>query len=269
MPVASINGFQMHYRVEGQGPPLVMTHGLLSSMAMVDALGEMPPSLKESFSVISYDVRGHGQSGHTTDPADYTWHNLAEDLYQLLRNLGIERAHVGGGSIGAGTSLVFALKHPEMVDKLVLVPPPPIGQQASAPSASMFGGLALLIEGLGLEEAADVALRLPPWGALRESAPPLFEMIRQWLLSQNPEGIVPAIRGIVNGPALAQEDFGELKAPTLIVAYPDDEMHPLVSAELLHKAIPDSRLVVAPNLIHYRLHPEELAQIIKGFLDDE
>jgi 3-oxoadipate enol-lactonase len=267
MPKADINGFQMNYRVEGEGPPLVMAHGLLGSIATLVILGDVSDLLVKDFKVINYDSRGHGESGHTSDPADYEWKSQGEDMRGLLRRLGIERAHIGGGSLGAGAGLLLAINHPDMVEKLVLVSPPPIGQQASAPVASLFGGLVRLIEGLGMEEAVDVALRLAPWNAFQESAPAIYEWIRQWLLSQNREGIVAAIKGIVYGPALDKEDFGRIKAPALIVAHPDDEMHPVSSAEFLHEILPSSRLVVAPDMFYYNLHREELAQTIKDFLD--
>lgn len=268
MPIARINDFDMHYHVLGEGSPLVFVHGLLSSIGMADALGETPRYLADRFRVIKYDARGHGRSGHTTDPGDYTWEALAEDLHGLLRHLGIERAALWGSSVGGGTALVFALRHPEMVQWLVLRPPPPLGQQASAPSAQMFGGLALLIEGLGLEKAVDVALSLRPWAALKDANPQLMEWIRNWLMSQNAEGIVAAIRGIVLGPELAREPFSEIKAPTLIIAHPDDDIHPVASAEVLHAAIEGSRLVVAPSMMHYQQHPEELAAIVEEFLSE-
>jgi pimeloyl-ACP methyl ester carboxylesterase len=156
-----------------------------------------------------------------------------------------------------------------MVERLILRPPPPIGQQASAFSAQLFGGLSLLIEGLGLEKAVDIALALRPWAGLKDASPEIFAWIRNWLLSQNEGGIVYAIRGIVLGPELPHQRFHEIKVPTLIVAQPDDEIHPLVSAEVLHKSIKGSRLLVAPSLIHYQLHPEELRALVEEFLSDK
>ena len=146
MPKTQINGFQMNYRVEGEGPPLVMAHGLLASIATMAVFGDVSDLLMGTFRVVNYDAKGHGESGYTADPDDYTWEALAGDMFHLLRYLGIERAHIGGGSLGAGAGLVFAADYPEMVEKLVLISPPPIGQQASAPLASLFGGLARLID---------------------------------------------------------------------------------------------------------------------------
>jgi len=267
MPFADINGFRMHYEVQGKGPPLVIAHGLLSSIGMMQLLGEVPQPLAEEFTVVTFDARAHGESGYTTDPSDYVWDSLADDMYQLFRHLGIESAHLGGSSMGGGTAMVFALKHPEMVRKIVLLSPPPVGQQQSAPGAALFGGLALLIESLGLKEAVDIALRLKPWPAVKKATPMIFDWIRAWLRLQKAEGIVPAIRGIVYGPALSDEAFGEIGAPTLLIAHPDDELHPVASAELLRDAIPDSRLEVAPNPLYYTLHREELADVMRGFLN--
>jgi 3-oxoadipate enol-lactonase len=268
MPRAAVNGIELNYDSMGQGPPIVMSHGLLSSIGLADMLGETPTFLTDRFRLIRYDSRGHGRSGYTTDPADYTWDVLVEDLRGLMNHLGVKRATIWGSSVGAGVALVLALRHPEMVERLILQPPPPLGQQASAPSAQIFGGLSLLIEGLGLEKAVDVALTLRPWSTLKEAAPEIFGWIRTFLLAQNEEAVVPAIRGIVLGPELPHERFHEIKAPTLILAHPGDDLHPLASSERLHKAIVGSRLVVAPSMIHYRQHPDELRTIIQEFLSD-
>jgi pimeloyl-ACP methyl ester carboxylesterase len=266
MPFADINGFRMHYQVRGEGPPFVMAHGLLSSMAMADLLGEVPVGLFKDFSVVTYDARGHGESGYTTDVVDYEWESLVADLLGLFQHLGIERAHIGGSSMGGGATLVFALRHPEKVNKIVLQSPPPVGQQLSAPGAALFGGLAKLIEGLGLKKAIDIAFQLEPWSALKKDAPMIYQWMRHWLLSLNEKAMVPAVRGIVLGPALDKEDFTQIKAPTLLVAHPDDELHPVASAELLRDLIPNATLLVAPDAWHYTMHRDELTITIATFL---
>jgi pimeloyl-ACP methyl ester carboxylesterase len=265
MSTAHINGFDMYYRERGQGLPLVLAHGLMGSIDMMDALGENPESLSRRFRLINYDARGHGRSGYTADPAHYSWFALAEDMLALLRHLGVERAHVGGGSMGAGTSLVIALDHPEIVDRLVLIAPPPLGEDMG-PVQQMFLAFAAIIETQGLEKAVEVAMALPQFQTLREVNPKEFEWIRSWLLSQKPQSIVPAIRGLLGGPPLPAERFSEIKARTLIVAHPDDEIHPLASARQLQRSIPDCYLVVAPTMTYYRENPDELASIIEDFL---
>jgi len=63
--------------------------------------------------------------------------------------------------------------------------------------------------------------------------------------------------------------FAEIKARTLIVAHPDDDIHPLASARLLQRSLADCFLVVAPTMTYYRENPEELAAIIEGFLEGD
>src|SRR3990170_4816824 len=266
MPTAPVNGIDLYYEVRGEGPTLVMAHGLLGRREWSQDGGERPDTLARHFRLIRFDARGHGKSGYTTDQSHYTWDALAEDMYALMQHLGIRRAHVGGGSMGGGTALTLALNHPEAVDKLVLVGPPPVGQQASAPGAQLFGGLALLIEGMGLEKAVDLALSLQPWAPLKEAAPELYDWIRRWLLSQNPHAVVPAIRGIVLGPELAHQRFSVIRAPTLIIAHPDDDLHPLASARAIQRAVKDSYLVVAPTALYYQQNPDEVVEMIVGFL---
>ena len=267
MLTVRINGFDMSYRILGHGPPLVMGHGLMGSIEMMDARGENPERLSRRFRLVNYDARGHGRSGYTTDAAHYSWDSLAGDLFGLLRHLGVERAHVGGGSMGAGISLVLALQHSEMIDRLVLISPPPLGEDMG-PARQMFLAFAAAIEALGLEKAVEAAMALPQFQALREADREEFEWMRGWLLSQNAGSVVPAIRGLLDGPPLPTDRFGEIRARTLIVAHPDDEIHPLNSARLLQRSIPDSSLIVAPTMTHYRENPQELAEIIEGFLKD-
>jgi 3-oxoadipate enol-lactonase len=269
MPVVQINGFEMHYRVTGGGWPVVMAHGLMGSIAMMDELGERPAELaSRGFRVINYDARGHGRSGFTKDTDHYSWFSLARDMYALLRHLGVERAHVGGGSMGAGTSLVLALEHPDMVERLVLIAPPPMGQ-VMEPVSQMFGAFATLIESAGLERAVEVVMELPQWAPLRESDPQRYDWMRGWLLSQNAEAIVYAIRGLLQGPPLPEERFAEIRAPALIIAHPDDDIHPLASAQWLHEAIGGSRLVVAPSMLYFQEHPEEMMRIVGDFLSKD
>ena len=189
-------------------------------------------------------------------------------MYHLMRHLGVERAHVGGGSMGAGTSILLALAHPETVEKLILIAPPPMLPESFATAGPVFDGLAMLIERDGLEAAVNVAVNLPPISDYRETDPERFEWMRQWLLSQNATSLVPAIRGVIDGPPVPYERFPEIEAPTLIIAHEGDPIHPISSAELARQTIRGSRLVTAPDPLYWGLHREEMAGTIKDFLSE-
>lgn len=269
MPTASINGFDMHYQVLGDGPNVVWAHGLMGSIAWQQMLSVGLEGLEHrGFHVISYDARGHGASGFTDDQAHYSWAAHAQDLFGLLCHLGIDRAHVGGGSMGAGVAITFALGHPERVERLVLVAPPPLAETIG-PAAQLFGGFATLIETLGLERAVETAMQLPAFAALKEDQPDQYQQLRDWLLSQHPRAVVLAIRGLLEGAPLPEQRFQEIKAPTLIVAHPDDPLHPQATGEKLHAAIADSRLIVAPEAGYFREHRDEMMGAVAAFLQGE
>lgn len=109
----------MHYQQFGEGPPVVMVHGITGNLAIWHL--EIVPGLMSDFRITTYDLRGHGYSD--VPPTGYTTADHAMDLKHLLETLGIERAHVMGHSFGADIALHFTILFPERVDRLVLVEP--------------------------------------------------------------------------------------------------------------------------------------------------
>ncbi len=266
MATATINGVALNYEVSGNGPTLVWLHGLMGSIDRSRTFAEnMEELFERGVRLVAYDARGHGESGYTSDEADYTWGAQAEDMRALMDELGIERARVGGGSMGAGVSVTFALAYPERVERLVLVAPPPLADTIGA-AQQIFGALATLIESLGVERAVEIVMQLPDYVALKERDPKQYELTRDWFLGLHPKATPLVIRGLLFGPALAADRFAEIRAPTLIVAHPDDPIHPTSTANRLHEGIAGSRLVVAPEQNYYREHHEELIDVVAGFL---
>lgn len=113
---AAVNGVRMHYEVAGDGPLVVLVHGLAASLAFW-YLGVVP-ILSRRFRVAAYDLRGHGLS--EMPPRGYTSAQLARDLDGLLAHLGAERAHLVAHSYGAAVALRLAVSRPERVHALVL-----------------------------------------------------------------------------------------------------------------------------------------------------
>jgi len=117
VPKVLANGINLHYWRVGEGPDIVMLHGLLGNLAVWHL--KMVPVLRKRFRVTTYDLRGHGRSD--MPPTGYTTEDHAADLQGLLDGLGMERVHLIGHSLGADISLHFALLHPDRVDKMVLI----------------------------------------------------------------------------------------------------------------------------------------------------
>jgi pimeloyl-ACP methyl ester carboxylesterase len=112
-----VNGIQFHYWTVGQGPDVVLLHGLGGNLAIWHL--KVVPLLRQDFRVTTYDLRGHG---HSDMPATgYTTADMADDLRGILDGLGIGQAHLVGHSLGADIALHFALRYPERAGKLILV----------------------------------------------------------------------------------------------------------------------------------------------------
>jgi pimeloyl-ACP methyl ester carboxylesterase len=112
---------KLHYDVTGSGSPIVLTTGLGDSCEVWSRLFDL---LRERSRVLKWDLRGHGRSEHTDNPADYTAELAVEDLRQMIAIAGATSANPAilvGHSLGGYLSLRVAVKHPEMVKALVLV----------------------------------------------------------------------------------------------------------------------------------------------------
>lgn len=113
---AAVNGTQIYYEVRGEGPPLVMLHGGVTPSEM---FGVPLDAMAKHFKVIAIHARGHGLSKDTAAP--WTLEQDADDVAAVLRSLNIAKASVMGYSFGGGIALQFAFRHPDMLDRLVLI----------------------------------------------------------------------------------------------------------------------------------------------------
>lgn len=118
MPKALLkSGLKIHYQQVGEGPDLVLIHGLTGNLAVWHL--KIVPLLWDHFRILTYDLRGHGYSD--MPPSGYSAGDMAGDLKNLLDTLGIERASLVGHSFGADIALYFSLCYPERVEAAMLI----------------------------------------------------------------------------------------------------------------------------------------------------
>jgi len=118
MPKATLSdGIRIHYQQVGEGPDLVMVHGITGNLAVWHL--HIVPALSEAFRILTYDLRGHGYSD--TPPSGYSPDAMAEDLLGLLDVLEIERPVLAGHSYGADIALYFAAKNPARVQEVIAI----------------------------------------------------------------------------------------------------------------------------------------------------
>src|SRR3954449_1836545 len=111
-----LHGQQVGYRMAGEGPAIVLVHGLAGSST---TWWPVMPALAERYTVIAPDLLGHGKSGKPR--GDYSLGAYASGVRDLLTVLGVRKATVVGHSLGGGIAMQFAYQFPERLERLVLV----------------------------------------------------------------------------------------------------------------------------------------------------
>ncbi len=118
MPHLEREGVRLYYEAHGQGPALLLTHGYGATSAMWE--GQVA-AFKDRCRLIVWDMRGHGQSDYPEAQEAYSEAHTVADMAALLAQCGVERAVIGGHSLGGYSTLAFNIAHPRMVRALMLI----------------------------------------------------------------------------------------------------------------------------------------------------
>ncbi|MFA5974509.1 MAG: alpha/beta hydrolase [Lentimicrobiaceae bacterium] len=113
---SDVNGLRMYYEIYGQGKPIVLVHG--GGSTIQTNFGKIIPLLAKNRQVIAVELQAHGRTGDRN--ADLSFEQDADDIATLLKNLNIDKADFFGFSNGGTTTLQVAIRHPEIVDKMIL-----------------------------------------------------------------------------------------------------------------------------------------------------
>jgi pimeloyl-ACP methyl ester carboxylesterase len=114
-----VDGLRMYYEIHGTGEPLILLHG---GVGAIEMFGEVLPLLAEGRRVIAVDLQAHGRTADIDRPLSFE--SMADDIAALVGYLEIERTDVVGYSLGGGVALQTAIRHPEVVRKLVVASTP-------------------------------------------------------------------------------------------------------------------------------------------------
>ena len=115
---APVNGLEMYYEIHGAGRPTLLLHGAYGATGM---WGDLLPGLAASRQIIAVDLQGHGRTADIDRPLDLG--SMADDIAALIEHLRLEQPDVMGYSLGGGVALHTAVRHPELVRRLVVVSP--------------------------------------------------------------------------------------------------------------------------------------------------
>lgn len=113
---ADVNGIRLYYEIHGSGRPLILLHGGLGSGEM---FGPLLPALAANHQVIAVDLQGHGRTADIDRPISVKL--MADDIAALIAHLGLDKPDLFGYSLGGGVAFFTAVRHPELVGRLVMV----------------------------------------------------------------------------------------------------------------------------------------------------
>jgi pimeloyl-ACP methyl ester carboxylesterase len=267
----TINGHDVAYRTAGDGPVVLLVHGMAGSSA---TWTHVMPALARRFTVVAPDLLGHGESAKPR--SEYSLGTHANSLRDLLNALGHDRATLVGQSLGGGVVMQLAYQFPERCERLVLVNSGGLGREVNfllraltAPGAEQVLSLAST---RGVREATS---RVAAW--LRRAgvrAGPAGEEIWRSYVSlgdaDNRRAFFRTLRAVIDlgGQTVGAADRLYLAAqiPTLIVWGARDPFIPVRHAIAAHDAIPGSRLEIFEGVGHYP-HCEAPARFVDVLVD--
>ncbi|GAC1398339.1 MAG: alpha/beta hydrolase [Ktedonobacteraceae bacterium] len=262
---AEVNGTRLYYEVVGEGHPLMLIHGGLVDRRLWD---DQFDAFAQHYRVLRYDVRGFGNSSVPTH-GDFT---MVDDLYHLLKFLGIEKTYLMGLSMGGGIAIDFTLAYPEMVDALITVGAGVSGFEWPGTEESQKLGemIDAALKRGDFEQAVEIENRI--WTDGPNRTPDQVDAnVRSRVRDMNLHNYslqtadTPSPR-LQEKPALPR--LAEIHAPTLVIIG-DEDVAPIQElAETLAASIPGAKKVVISNTAHHSNmeQPEHFNRIVLDFL---
>jgi pimeloyl-ACP methyl ester carboxylesterase len=273
MQYRRIHGYRRAFVVAGQGPALLLLHGIGDNS---DTWQSLIPNLARDHTVIAPDLLGHGRSDKPR--ADYSVAAYANGMRDLLSVLGIERATIVGHSLGGGVAMQFAYQYPERCERLVLVATGGVGREVNPMLriASMANAdfLLPLLRIPGSRTVGGAALRLlhclgTDLGHDEPDLRAIFDALPDYAARR---AFVRTLRAVVDwrGQHITMLDRCYLARgmPTLLMWGTRDAIVPFSHAQIAHEAMPGSQLEVFEGAGHFPHHddPVRFLAVVREFL---
>jgi pimeloyl-ACP methyl ester carboxylesterase len=256
-----LDGQRLAYTVYGEGSrTTVLLPGLLLSQTMQTPLARK--LAERGNRVVTLDPLGHGASSRPRDQWRYSISAFAEQTVALLDHLGVDRAVVGGTSLGANISLEVALQAPERLAGIVVEMP--VLDNAIAACGAAFTPLLFALR------FGEPALRALARGAraVPRRRLPLLAQVGLDSISQDPGPSAAVLSGILYGRAAPGHlERSRFQTPALVIGHPRDPVHPFSDAGMLASELPNARLVNAHSILELRVKPARLTNKIAAFVN--
>lgn len=218
---ASVNGLKMYYEIHGSGTPLVLIHG--GGSTLQTTFGRVLPLFAKTHRVIAVEMQAHGHTADIDRPLSFQ--QDADDIAELLTQLDIGKANIFGFSNGASTTLQFAIRHPELTEKIIVAST--FYKKSGAPDWFWEMMSKPTFEGMP-QPYKEAFLKInPDPGALQR----MYER---------------DVARMQSFPDISEEQLKSIKAPALIIIGDRDVTTPEHVAEM-QRLISNSRLAIIPG----------------------
>ncbi|MEP6737516.1 MAG: alpha/beta hydrolase [Chryseolinea sp.] len=218
---ANVNGLKMYYEIHGTGFPLVLIHG--GGSTIETTFGRILPTLAKSHKVIAVEMQAHGHTADIDRPLSFE--QDADDIAELLKQLNINKADVFGFSNGASTTLEIAIRHPQLVNKIIVA-------STMYKRSGTDPGFWKMMEHTSFEQMPQPLK--DAYGQINPSKDALYTMY------QRDVGRMQTFKDIT------EADIENIKAPALILLADHDVPTPEHGVEMYHK-IKNSKLAILPG----------------------
>ncbi|RHW23182.1 alpha/beta fold hydrolase [Pseudomonas jilinensis] len=255
----------LNIATQGDGPALVWAHGLFGSMTLESACGWFHPAADGQLRRIRYDARGHGQSCAADTPEVCQWTQLATEMLRVAeQTCSSEPFALGGQSMGCATALHAALQQPQRVSHLVMALPP-TAWDSRPHQVLRYQKMIELLRRQGVAGLVKASRRFPPlptW--LRNSRSELAGLMLDELAGFTQNNLINILQGAAASDLPSPAALQQLSIPALILAWGDDDIHPLSTAQGLARWLPNNELIIANSNADLQQWPALIDAFITG-----
>lgn len=247
------------YQTAGEGPPVVLVHGLGLNRHMWKWYVE---ALAPHFRVVTYDLLGHGES--VKHAAPYRMSQFVDQIEALCAHLDVDQCAIAGFSLGGIINRAYALSHPERVRALVI-----LNSYHDRTEEQRAAVLQRVEQARQSGPTATIDAALERWFTpeFHAAHPEMLDQVRSWVTANDAE-VYPHLYHLM---AMCDADLVEpvraIRCPTLIIAGEKDPGNTPAMAHAMAALIPDARVEVMPDLRHMGLceRPEAFLALMKPF----
>jgi 3-oxoadipate enol-lactonase len=247
----------------GTGTPVVLSHALGLDMGMWEGLaGRLAAgTLGAPCEVLRYDQRGHGGSAAPAGP--YTMDQLVDDAARLVREWGRGPVVWIGLSMGAMVGQGLAIRHPELVSRLVLANTTSVYPEAARPA---WVQRIAAVQADGMAAVAEMVVERYLHADFRHAEPAATQAIRSRILRNDPAAYAASCSAVAG--VAWHDSLARIACPTLVISGARDAGAPPAMGQAIAERIPGARMEVIANASHLSVleTPAEFDALVRGFL---